>query len=373
MAAYLIFLLFVSFILGTTFLRALKMVRHILPFLMFFSIPRLLPTCDDYYKLFELLFIASIVLFGAQIYDLVTGSKIAFLFGETAVQSGFGNLRYANETMDINSGINRVFYGPTISLLCMLGAMYFISLKDKTANNKYYYFILLLNFLMVILSGTRGWILSYSTMVILFYLFVLRNPFSLIKQGLLSAIVFILLLVYFPSISKQIEYSFERFQTVKALARGDLTADHTLIRLDVRGPRVLNKFWERPVFGFAFSQEFYQYADQHVGHHTLLLNGGIVGYALFLFFWIYFNLFLYFKNKHLQNNNLYKDSLFVFIIIFIGIFIIHSSSAMIFGFFINVPMGIMLALVFCFTDTVYKESQYLEHAIKAIQFQPLII
>ena len=103
--------------------------------------------------------------------------------------------------------------------------------------------------------------------------------------------------------------------------------------------------------------QYFKYADVHVGHHTMLLNGGIIGYLLFVFFWIYFILTLISQKTRHSQSNLLKKSLLVFLVGIIGLLIIHSSSTTIFSYFIKVPNALMLTIFFVFADIVYKETK----------------
>ena len=150
----------------------------------------------------------------------------------------------------------------------------------------------------------------------------------------------------------------DRMSTLTALLEGDPTAGGTLGRLTERSPRVLGKFVERPITGFGFSREYNEYSDSHVGNETLLLKGGVVGYALMFYFWFNFNLKLFRRNQYLTRQNPYKDTLLVFIIGFIGLFLIHSSSGYIFNYEIRFNTGMALAIIlfFTFADRVFKKS-----------------
>ena len=63
-----------------------------------------------------------------------------------------------------------------------------------------------------------------------------------------------------------------------------MTAEGTLIRITQRAPRVWNKYIESPIFGFGFSETGFSYNDGHVGNYTLLLQGGLAGMIIFIFF-----------------------------------------------------------------------------------------
>ena len=111
------------------------------------------------------------------------------------------------------------------------------------------------------------------------------------------ALVFIVLIsivLTIPKINLQILQVVERTLTMEDLAKGDLTAGGSLSRLTERGPRVMKKFYEQPVLGYGFSEEYYKFLDGHVGNQSLLLNGGIIGFIIISYFhFIIFSLLYY--------------------------------------------------------------------------------
>jgi hypothetical protein len=133
-------------------------------------------------------------------------------------------------------------------------------------------------------------------------------------------------------VNERLAKSFQRLQAVESIAQGDITAEGTLQRLSERSPRVMKKFMENPLIGFGFSNEGAEYFDEHVANQTMLLSSGLFGYGLFLFSWLYFIGYIFLLNKSLNQYNPYKKRILVFIVGFLGLFFIHSTSGRIFGF-----------------------------------------
>ena len=113
----------------------------------------------------------------------------------------------------------------------------------------------------------------------------------------------------------------------------------------------MNKFYESPIFGFGYSQDYYEYADLHVGNQTLLLNGGIIGFFIFMFFWLYFSYKLQIRSR-LSG----RKDLKVYIIGLIGILIINSAS-LIFSYSISVSNALFQSLLFSFANFYYWDSK----------------
>ena len=358
---YMLFLCLVSFVYGVTMIKYLNFMREILPLSLFLFIPSILKTKQDYYRLFNLLISLVYLLFLFQLFDLFTGSKIAFLFGETQIAVS-NTYIYSGDIIDIEGEMNRIIYGTNILLLGFIGSLYFLLTKDPDTHfNKYYlYSIISIIVVSVIISGTRGWIIGVLFMLFIFIIILAKSNLKIIAGVLLPVII----LFNISVVNLQIDKSLQRLETVLSLIGGDLTAEGTLKRIDVRGVRVLNKYYESPLVGFGFSQIYHEYRDYHVGNHTLLLNGGIIGYTLFIYFGLYYVISLYKRNRTLSKSNSYKNSLIVFVLGFVGMFIIHSTSASVYRFEVGFQAGVMLVIFFSFSDVIHKEATLEENIIE---------
>ena len=116
------------------------------------------------------------------------------------------------------------------------------------------------------------------------------------------------------------------------LAKGDLSAGGTNSRLSTRHDKVMEVFYKYPIFGGGFSTEVMDKTDQHVGNQNILMAGGIIGYLIVLYFWIYYiNKVLKIRNK-LSLNNKYRNGLSFMIVIFFSTILIHSSSTSLYGY-----------------------------------------
>jgi len=351
--SYMIFLTLLSFVYGVSIIKLLNIMRQILPLGLLYYMPKLLATKEDYYKLFSLLFTLVIVMFSFQLYDLFTGSKVAFLFGETQIAVS-NTYMYADDIVDVASEVNRIIYGSNILLISFIGALYFAINKDRDNKFKRYYLYTIIGIILisVLLSATRGWILSVSLMMILFALKSFKKNIKVIAGIAIPLII----LANISIISLQAGKSFTRLSSLKSLIAGDITANGTLIRLDVRGERVLRKIYESPIFGYGFSNTYNDFRDYHVGHHTMLLNGGIIGLIIFLYFSIFFIVSVYKRYRSLSVSNPFKLGLYVFIVGYLGMFIIHSTSVSIFRYEVGFQAGMLLVLFFSFSDMIYKEA-----------------
>jgi hypothetical protein len=236
-------------------------------------------------------------------------------------------------------------------------ALVFIS-KGITGKKKIYlYAVAILCFFSIYLSATRGWIISMISISVLFVLIVLRKR---VMQLVLPVVIFIVVLFILNSMQSskiQMKNVLLRVSSVeKIITEQDYTAGGTLVRVTERSPRVMNKFYQSPFFGFGFSDEGHKYADGHVGNQNLLLISGVIGYFIFLFFWYSFNSRIFILIKRLSRNNSFKSALKITPFCFLGLFVIHSTSGQLFGYLVMKSPALLLVLFFSFANAQFQEA-----------------
>lgn len=335
-------ILFFTFILfvygmsdGMDFSKMLRAMRLIFPFLMFFYIPRFLQEAEKYRAFFILLSVFTIFVLLIQIFELVSGRVLA---------------GYLGGTVDIDMQTQgelaaRQVYSVFIILTNIYGILHFKSLKQNILPGVWNNISLIAGVLSLTLNATRGY---WIGMIIMIAGYVIssqkKNLLSLIQLvGLL--LLFLLIFVQIPQFSYQLSKATSRLETLSDLTEGDMTAGGTLGRITERAPIVLNKFAERPLIGWGFSNTYFEYADGHVAHPTLLLGGGIIGYLIWLYFWLYYlfyNVNTYFR---LSPSNPYRSSILVNILGFIAFLVVGSTSTTVFTYLIG-DNAFFLAIIF---------------------------
>jgi len=348
--AYLVFLYMISIVMGMSLDTHIRTLRAFLPLTLFFVLPILLPDKNDYLKMFYLVSPVIIFIIGIQFFHLTFGYNLVSLFKT--------NIYSSNEISMDQSRLVRLIDAPFLNLFCFsISAFLIIEKRLESKKDFYLYLIFSLCFISIFFSATRGWIIAYSVIAILTFVTLSKNPINLIRKIIVPIIVVTIIFISNPIFQKQFKGSWARLSSMESLIKGDFTAGGTLKRIDVRSPRVMGKFKESPIIGFGFSNEYCQFADSHVGNQNILLNGGIIGYFLFLLFWINFNKKIIELQTLLPKNDPNKKAILVFVIVFIGIFIIHSSSTQIFKYAIGYNRGFFLGLFFSFAHFVYQESK----------------
>jgi len=316
--------LFYSFGIGLSSENIVTAIRMIISWIWVLIIPEFISDTDKLAEAFKLLAPFVFINFFIQIYTQITGQYLNdILSGE----QWFRILGSPEEELI------RVFDGCAINLFCMIMSLFYLCSEDKRFNRTYLNLIVVVYLIFILLTATRGWIVA--SLILLSSIFFMRG-FNYIKQlssTVLILILFVFLLrIIYPSFILQASLSLERFKTLKFLLAGDPSAGGTLWRMTERGPRVMAVFKENPVIGWGLSDRYISSWDMHVGNQTMLMQGGIIGYAIWIICYALTLLNIYFLSRNSIVRSEIKKGGIVFLIAMIALFAIHSSSSQILGF-----------------------------------------
>ncbi|MFP4024592.1 MAG: hypothetical protein ACLFVR_08695 [Thiohalospira sp.] len=345
--AYVFFLLLWSIPYGHNLQSVFKLIKFIPSFFIFLLAPVLLNRAQVF-SFNKLIFAFSLIHFLGSVVEIATsnGFIILLTFGKppTGVSGG-------EELVRITGGI-------ILHLYVIIAGLYYLANKQQAFKKWYLWLIVLFSLLFVFSSATRGWMIATSVLFIFYfvYSFLLKGSSFV---NLLYAIIFFgfISLILPDSFQKNMQSAFNRLETIEYLIEGDITAGGTLKRLDVRGPRVMSKFSESPIVGFGYSKVTQEYYDGHVGNHSLLLMGGVVGLAIVWFTAI--AIMLYFFKIDLNNPG---HGYFVFALAIIAIMIIHSSSRIMVSYYFPANVAFLLGLIFNnFNVSVNRLNSHYEH------------
>jgi hypothetical protein len=222
----------------------------------------------------------------------------------------------------------RVINSPFLVLICFIYASYWLYANRAVGFKRLYLgAIVAICYFLNALSATRGWFLAFSLMLTVSFLVYLNKTHRIIAY----LFPMVTVIIFMASSSSQLSYvvgnAIGRLQTIETLVEGDLSAGGTLGRITVRMPLMLVKLKENPIIGFGFSDEYYQYADNHVGWIMQMLQMGMLGLFIFLV------MFYRFVAHNTLIARLTKEkAVHVFSIALMGIMVIHTSSTAIFAF-----------------------------------------
>lgn len=360
-----------SFAYAVTLNAIVITVRRLTMWIFIFSIPRLLKLKHDWLTFFRLLFPFIFLIFIDQIYIFLVGSPIASIFNPE-VQT-----YHAMQEVIIGSEqVSRAISGPTIIFLSFSVSLLFSLNNDLKYSFKPLYLITIsiIAYIVILLSATRGWFLSFSIMLLLFFVtsgekYVMRRY----TPYIIPVLIFLSLIIsLFPVLQTQLTNAWSRILTLEQVVQGDLTAGGTAQRWTDYLPKLMKYIWESPI-GYGFSDTAFNIENDHVGIINPIITLGIIGYLILLIFIFGAMLKLYKLRNHISKFNPYKKSLIITIIFFIGLFVIHITSRQIFGLNINTNYNLLVSIIFAFANWVYIESIKYDHLIieqeKSIQLK----
>lgn len=333
------------------------MFRLTLPWLFLLIIPRLFNSIEDFARSFNIIFYFTFVVVAFQIINTITGRPFSGLLGDTGYLTIVSKLSGTEKLLRPTEGI-------PISFLALLGAMFFQNYKQQIFTRRFLNIIIAAVFFSIVLSATRGWILAALFIIVIYLLFIARKKISTLLGFATTVTIVIVSLSFTPVLQTQTDKALKRFETIILLAQGDVTAGGTLRRIDERGPRVMQKFEESPLIGSGFGQDAINFTDGHVGNQNLLMHTGIIGFGLFFMLLFSIAIKLYNRNKILSDQNLFKSVYMPLILFLLGLIIIHSTSAQVFGYLISMSGGFLLCFLFSFANFVYWESLKEEKRLK---------
>ena len=339
---YLLFLILWGLVMGLSselnmYMRVLKTS---LPFLLIFSLPRLMPDLLSYKRFFAIVFVIVLSAFALQLFSLVTGIYPA----EAYISPG--------DKIDEEEAF-RTFYNAISTLIGLFGALLFLSMKGRTGFSSWFLLLVVLAaFMMAFLSATRGWIIAFGFMTVMFALLIrTRDTRNILRLAVVASIL-ILAGSRSDKIREQVAYSRDRLGKIESIGSGDPTAEGTLHRLDVRGPKVMSIWKQSPLFGWGFSDTGFQSSDGHVGNQTLLMFSGLAGFILLNGFLLWFIYMMFMAFRRSPRAAPYRNGYLVFIVFLAGWFIIHSTSSQQF-YFNAVPLRVFPQAVFLGAGVVF--------------------
>ncbi len=326
-----------------------RIVKFILPLFLLYALPRLMDNEKQYWEVLYFLFPITFTVLFAQVFTIMNGRSPAIAWG-VAVE--------ASHLFVVSKDIAyRGFFNDGLVLLTMLGSFLALGTKEKRFSNSYMYIVIVSLFLSIFLSATRGWILGFMVVLLGFLFFVSRiRPAQVLKIGIISVLL-AATLYSIPVVMIQVDNATERLMTLQALAGGDMSAGGTLVRLERRSPLVLKRWAESPLTGIGFSNDFFRHGDMHVANQNILLHTGVIGAVLLFSFFTYFLMKLFTSATSLPKGHPQKNQLVVFIIFFVGWFLIHSVTSQQFAFYAQPDVGMVIGLYFSFAALSYLRSQ----------------
>jgi hypothetical protein len=322
-------LMIYSMLLGTSFKNIFLNLRLLLPWAFLIIIPYYIPNKYILFRVSYLIF--PVVFFGlfSQFFSYSSGS-----YFDNSLR-GVGQSKYL--LIDTDENASRSYSNIYVGFFIFINALYFYYNRYFENKKTYFAIIIFASILSAFLTATRGFILSYLVVIFgIFLIFSIQKEFyRFLRFSAIALVALLILLVAYPIVNVQLQRSYDRFLTMESLVQGDITAGGTLSRLDSRAPKVMKKYWENPILGWGFSDEYHRYSDGHVGNHNLLLSVGIIGFLFLIGIYSSFirKILIYSRSTYIQIEE--GRAPLIYILALIAIFTIHSTSSQCWGYLVE--------------------------------------
>ncbi len=272
-------LVLVSPLMGMGINSMVNVIKLSISLSLFYSVVRILNSEDQIMRFFRLIFPFAFVALVLQTYGLINGTQLIAL-----VKPGVLSTQGVYDISGRQTGWLRPIEMSHAMLITFTGSLWLLAKGNSEFRKQYILLINFLSFLVIFLSGTRSWVISFIIGYVLFFFFMGIKIPKLMLRSFIAIMLFIFIVIKFPVINMQIQNSWDRIKTVEKVLEGDITGGATISRYDVRAPKVMEGFMSSSIIlGAGFSDHFYRFADGHVGYHNILLNTGIAGILLIFF------------------------------------------------------------------------------------------
>jgi len=331
------FILFICLVVITPVLGAdMASFRYIKKAIIYLSVSFTLLynfSKNDFERMLAILLPFSIFALFFQLYSLANQHQFVHLIRpEILYTQGEFNTR----NMDI---VERPIEMTEILFINFVASLYFLKQQILPFNRSFLIFIHIISYIAIFMTATRSWFLALT----LGYIFSFMIGFgslklNTIKAFLVTSLMLLSVLFLNPKIASQVESASIRLSTIQSVVKGDITAEGTLQRYDVRAPKVIEGIkGSSIILGAAFSTQFLEHDDFHVGFHNMFLNFGLVGIVMALFF--FFSLLI--KAHNLKKYIHIWGMLFVALIMLL----IINSGTQTLGFNVTLPSRYILQAI----------------------------
>jgi hypothetical protein len=343
-------LIIYTLFLDTSVLSLLISVKTILVWSLIYSTAMLIDTFDEWVFFFRICFIIVFIGFLSQILFLVLGHSPSYLLGtDFQPMMIYGKRVVASlNPSEYDVKVARPVSCISIMLIALIGSLFFLKLKKEFFLKKYLYTVIIVAYMSIIITATRGWFIAFSFVLILYVAFMQKFR----RTASIAIIVFLmmLLILSIPIVQKQFKGAFKRLSSIEAIAEGDITAGGTSARGDY-SVKLFDLCKQHLLLGWGFSDFFKKNGQPHAGIVNILFSVGIVGYLVFIFFWYQLVSIPLRVNKLISPSNPFKGALSVLPLCFLIYFILNATSAQQFGVYLGFGPGIFSqSFYFCFSS-----------------------
>lgn len=338
---YFFILLILAFILHhSTPVTILYVLRDLLLYAFIFTLPKLVNSRIDFYRLLYLIIPFVTLHFADNIIFSLNGGRYLVLGIDRNIVS---------QEKILVMGYRFILFGGMFSYIFITFFSAMLLLLMYSRYKLYISFIIAMAFFVVLAGGFRSWFLIFS-IGFATYLFVVKNKFS----NSLYILIFVFLISNILGDSRDttmFRLSFERALGVFDIFEPDSQAATSIEwKTEGRLPGQLELISKSPITGWGFTKEK---GDPDVGNFGMLVEMGIIGFLVYLVLWIGIIKMFWRVISNAKLDIRYRKVAKVLLAGFIGLLISHFTTNQIFGIG---TFSILISFYIYISDFVMKEA-----------------
>jgi len=256
----------------------------------------------------------------------------------------------------IEIGLLRAIPGGILLLfLCYIFS--FVAAENATRLQKvYWYFVTGTCLLSIFISATRIWVIIFSVILILYGLRHRHGVLNIVKVIIIFAIIIVILFTTgVISPAYLMRGPITRIQQLFALVQGKIYEVPTFqSRVMQQLPILIDIIKENPFIGYGISYISEAYFNVNLGCINTILMFGVLGFLIFVYFFVRYFKLLNSALKRLHPTNPYRNFIQMMAVTWIGILIGYFST---WDFFtIHIQKTFFVSILIATTEILIKEA-----------------
>jgi hypothetical protein len=350
---YLLFSAMISVLRGGDIGTLANAIRGPFYYALLLPVFYLIKSKREAYSFIALVAPFSVFVFFSQLYLLSTGNEFINLF-----VPGYRGTIFIEGTGEIRAmaaGFLLVFFSFVFSL-------FLLNKKGSGIPRNLLLVMIGVGYLSVIFSATRIWFVVLS-FVLAGYFFVSRKSASSLLRiaGVLVLMVAVLVASGVTTERSLLEGPLSRLSSGGTVMKGGISTVPTLaFRYNERLPRVLEGIGGSKndlIFGCGFTEHYYKYYDYHVGFFNTILQFGVLGFLVFMYFFASYFLVIKRTVSRLSPSNPFRTALKVLPLAFAGMLLANFTIWYFFPMDSTISQPYFVAAFLGLTEVFIREAK----------------
>jgi len=201
----------------------------------------------------------------------------------------------------------------------------------RKKHNLYLYIVSLLSYLTILMTATRVWFIVYS-IILVGFLWKSKRVGRIAVALMVPCLLILMTINAGAGSNTRLKATTDRLFSVFGFGEKENESTEMVSgKLDLRLPKVMRGISMSPIFGLGFSDRAKYYLDDDIGNFALIAQVGLMGFALFLYFFYSYYALMGKSRLRLSRLNPMRDALVVFAFAFTSFLVAHFGTHQFFG------------------------------------------